>query len=192
MKKLIKALSIFALLTLTINSVVSQYTANFDKTVDFTKFKTYEFGGWQNESDKLINDIDKNRLHQSFKQEFSNRGITGVAQDGDMLITLYFVVDNKTSTTAYTNYTGGMGYGMGYGRRYGAGWGWGMGSSTTTFQESDYQVGTLVVDCYDKATKKLLWQGVAQGTIGNNTTRREKSIPRKVKKLMKKYPVKAG
>lgn len=67
-------------------------------------------------------------------------------------------------------------------------WGWGNGSSTTTYSEYDYQEGTLVADLYDAGSKKLVWQGVSQSTIGK-ASKRDKTIAKKVKKLMGKYPL---
>ncbi len=173
---LLTALSLAVLGTAQINS-------DYDKTVDFTKYKTFSFAGWQDDSDKLINDLDKARIYKSFKEEFALRGINYQETNADMVVSLYLVIDNKTSTTAYTNYMGGMGYG------YRARWGYGMGYATTTYSENDYQVGTLVIDCYDSSSKKLMWQASSQGTIQTKASKREKTIPKKIKKLMKKYPI---
>jgi len=193
MKKTINLITFLAITLFTISPVISQVTYDYDKTVDFSKYKTVRFGGWEKGSDKLLNELDKDRAVASFKAEFEKRGIQIVDTDASMVVTLYLVIDNKTSTTAYTNFNGGMGYGMGYGgygmRGFGPGWGWGMGSATTTYSEQDYQVGTLVVDCYDGETKKLLWQGVSRKTINKNQSKHVKTIPKNVAKLMKKYPV---
>ncbi len=193
MKNLLK-ITTFVIMTLFIYSdAFSQASSDYDRSVDFTKYKTYSYGGWQKDSGKLINDIDKERLHKAFTAEFASRGMTYVEDNGEMVLTLFFVVDKKTSTTAYTNYNGGMGYG-GYGMGgvgyRGAGWGWGMGSSTTTYQENDYDVGTFVVDAYDATSKKLIWQGTLVKTLNSNAGKNEKSIPKSVGKLMKKYPIK--
>ena len=162
----------------------SQVTADYDRAVDFTKYTTYGFAGWQNDSDQQLNDLDKERIHDAFISEFSERGITK-SENPEMRICLFIVIDQKTSTTAYTTYMGGMGYGP-----Y---WGWGMGagvgSSTTTYSQNDYKEGTLVIDCYDEVTKKLIWQGVMTATV-KNPKKREKSIPKNIAKLMSKYPVK--
>lgn len=44
------------------------------------------------------------------------------------------------------------------------------------------------MDVDDEATQNLIRQGVASGAINENPQKREKTIPRAVKKLMKKYP----
>jgi hypothetical protein len=191
MKNLINSFSIFLVALLTISQMCAQVTSDYDKTVDFTKYKTFRFEGWQDNSDKLINDLDKKRILDSFGEEFRSRNLTYVEQGGDMIVTFYFVIDQKTSTTAYTNYNGSMGYGGGWGYGYGRGWGagMGMGYATTTYSENVYNVGTFVVDVYDGESKKLVWQGISRKTINDNPKKREKSIPKGVAKLMKKYPV---
>lgn len=166
---------------------IAQVKADFDKTVDFTKIKTYSFAGWQKDSDKQMNDFDKKRVQDAFKEEFTARGLELVESGGDAVVTLYLVLDKKTSTTAYTDFTGGMGYGA----RWGWGMGAGMGSATTTYSENDYIEGTLVIDLYSTDEKKLLWQGVITTTVKSKPKQRAKSITKEVAKVMKKYPVAA-
>lgn len=191
MKKFIQTFSLFLVVLLTTTQILAQVSSDYDKTVDFTKFKTIKFLGWQDNSDQLVNDLDKKRILESFGKEFEMRNLSFVEQGGDLAVTLYLVIDQKTSTTAYTNYTGGMGYGgrwgYGYGMGYGAGMG--MGSATTTYSENDYEVGTLVVSVYDGESKNLVWQGISSKTLKDNPKKREKTIPKAVSKIMKKYPV---
>ena len=160
--------------------------ADMDKSVDFSKYETYSFLGWQDDSDKILNDFDKKRIRDAFISEFEARGLKPVPEDGDMAVSLFIVVDQKTSTTAYTNYYGG-GYG-GYNRYRG---GWGYGHATTSYSESDYLEGTLVMDVFDGTSKDQVWQGIATSTITENPDKREKAIPNKVNALMNKFPVQA-
>jgi hypothetical protein len=191
MKKLFKLILLLVVCVLFNNTTSAQVTYDYDKDADFTQYKTYSFGGWQDDSGKLINDIDKKRILQSFKSQFTQRGMEYVLGDADVVVTLFFVVDDKVSTTAYTDYMGaGMGYGAGfYGGYYRPAWGWGGGYATTTYTEDDYQVGTMVVDVYDAKKKTLVWQGVSQKTINENASKRAKTIPKSVAKIMKNYPI---
>lgn len=183
-------IAIFAAITITSCSTI-KITSDRDGDVDFSKFSTLSYYGWQEESDKILNQFDKTRIEQAFAEEFKNRGVSVVEKEGDIIVSLYIVVDQKTGTTAYTNHYGAGGpYGYYGGFGYGAGWGWGMGYSTTSYQEYDYKVGTLVCDVFDYKTKKLIWQGVVSGEIDDNPKNRERNIPRVVKELMKRYPVK--
>lgn len=190
MKKIVqKALLLLAFVAAT-NLALAQVKSDYDKKADFTKYKTYAFAGWQKDSDKQLNDFDKKRVLEALKSEFDARGMSLVESGADATISIFIVLDNKTSTTAYTNYTGGMGYGMGRGWGMGYG-GMGMGSATTTYSEDDYTEGTLVVDMYDEASKSLVWQGVITKTVKEKPKKREKSIPKNIAKLMKEYPIEA-
>lgn len=166
----------------------TQVNADWDKNIDFTQYKTYFFAGWI-EGSKLPNQFDQERIIKALNSELNNRQILLTdSTNASMAMVLYLVVDKKTSTTAYTNYSGMGGFG---GRGWGAGIGGaGMGTSTTTYSDNDYLAGTLVVDFYNLEKQELLWQGVLQNTIAEKPEKREKNIPRNITKLMKKYPVK--
>jgi len=180
-----KILFTFVVTMLFTGILFGQVKSDYDKTVDFSKYKTFTFKGWAENSDKILNDLDKNRILEAFKTELNSRDLTRNDENPDVAITLYIVVEQKSSTTAYTNYNGGMGYG--YGRW---GWGMGMGSSTTSYSQNDYLEGTVVIDFYDNNTKKLVWQGIITQTVTENPKKRDKNIPKAVAKLMYKYPVK--
>ena len=87
-------------------------TSDYDKSADFTKFKTYSYFGWTEESDQILNRFDKERIENAFGDEFNKRNLKFVEKDGDLIVSLFIVVEQKTSKTAYTNHfnTGGMGY----------------------------------------------------------------------------------
>lgn len=169
---------------------LAQVKSDYDKTADFTKYKTYSFAGWQKGSEQQINDLDKKRIYDAFKSEFELRGMKYQETGADATITLYLVLQNKTSTTAYTNYNTGFGY---YPPRWGWGMGYatpmGMGTATTTYTENDYVEGTMVVDMYDNGSKTLVWQGVLTKVVKEDPKKREKSIPKSISKLMKPFPV---
>jgi len=179
-----KAVLMFLVCLMILPQAMSQVKSDYDKSTDFSQYQTYSFEGWEKNSDQILTEFDKKRITDALKEEFASRGMSLVESNGDAAITLFIVVDQKTSTTAYTNYNGGLGYG---GR-----WGWGMGSATTTYSENDYNEGTLVVDMYDGEEKNLVWQGVLTTVVNEKPEKREKSIPKKMKKLMKSYPVKAN
>ena len=164
--------------------------SDVDSSVDFTSYKSLEYYGWAEESDQLLSSLDKDRLETAFGEEFKKRGFEIVESGGDMIVTLFIVVEQKTSTTATTTSMGG-GYGGYYGGYYGygPGYGWGGGHSTTSIQEYDYNVGTLVCDVFDKKDEKLIWEGIGTGEINENPKNRDKNIPKTVQAIMSKFPV---
>jgi len=163
-------------------------TSDYNKSIDFTQFKSYSFYGWTEESDQLINQFDKERIEKAFAGEFAKRNLEYKEKDGDLIVSLFLVVDKKTSKTAYTNHygTGGIGY---YDYDYGYDTSWGVGGSTTTFQEREYEVGTLVCDAFSSESKKLVWQGIGSGTIEGNPQKNETEIPKAVAAIMADFPV---
>ncbi len=183
---------LLALVTSACGSGVS-VTSDYDKTADFSKYKTFTYYGWADKSDQMLTSFDKERIETAFGNEFAMRGWTADQTDGDAIISLYIVVDQKTSYNSYTDhYNSGMYGGMYapmYGYGYGGGMGMGMGTSTTTTTQNDYEVGTLIVDVFDAQTKKQIWQGIGKKTISENKNKREEKIKEGVAKIMKAFPV---
>ncbi|MCO6358680.1 DUF4136 domain-containing protein [Roseivirga pacifica] len=188
MKNLRKLFGLVLLLAFLSAPAYSQIKSDYSKDADFTGIESYMFAGWQDNSDEILNDIDKKRILDAFKAEMDARGLEHKTSGADVVLTLFVVVDSKTSTTAYTDFNSTMGY---RGR-----WGWGYGyggvgtvSATTTYSENDYLEGTLVVDMYDADGKDLMWQGIIKKVVKSNPKKREKTIPKNINKLMKKFPI---
>ena len=184
MKSTIYAKRIVLVMLFFTNQVFSQITTDYDKSVDFTKFKTFTFIGWAENSDQQITGLDKDRIIAAFEHEFKSRNLVKDSINPDMAISLYVVVKDKTSVTSYSNYYGGMGYGRSFGYGYGGGYG-----STSTSQR-DYREGTIIIDFYDEKEKKLIWEGILKKEVKEKAKKRDKSIPENIRKLMYKYPVK--
>ncbi|MCK4880797.1 MAG: DUF4136 domain-containing protein [Bacteroidales bacterium] len=182
--KILRLFSVMAFVMAMVSCSTVKVVVDMDKTADFSKYETYSFLGWQYDSDKILNDFDRKRMRDAFISEFERRGLKPVKENGDMEVSLFIVVDQKTSVTAYTNYYGGR-YG-GYNRYMG---GWGYGYANTTYTESDYLEGTLIMDVFDGETKNQVWQAIATGTVTENPAKREKTIPASVQALMRKFPV---
>lgn len=187
--KTLKTIFPITLLLLIIASSCSSLSvsSDYDKTTDFTKFKTYSYYGWADNSDKILNQLDKDRIEKAFESEFDKRGLKLVQSGGDLVVTLYIVTEQKQTTTATTTGMSG-GYGGYYG--YGPGYGWGGGMATTTYNTYDYIEGTLVIDIYDENGKTLIFESIGKGTVEEKAKNRDKSIPIAVTAMMREYPVK--
>jgi hypothetical protein len=164
-------------------------TSDYDKTVDFSKYNTYTYYGWAENSEQILTSFDKERIEKSFEDELNSRGWTNDT-NGEATVSLYVVVNKKTSYSSYTDhYNNGM-YGGMYASRYGYRYGsMGMGASTTKTTQNDYLVGTLIIDVFDAKTKKHIWQGIGKKTVNENKSNREESIKKSVAKIMKAFPV---
>ena len=187
-----KSLLSFVVITATIflgSCATLKVNSDRDSAIDFTKYRTFEYYGWEEGSDKIMSPFDKERVENSFAAEFAARGMNLVDEGGELVVSLYIITEQKTKTTAHTTHMGGMGGYADYYYGYGPGWGWGGGHSTTSYSQYDYEVGTLIVSVYDKAEQRLIWESIGKGTVDDNPQSREYKIPKYVKQIMSKYPV---
>ncbi len=180
----------FVLLSLVLAVLCScdsmKVVSDYDKNVDFTQYKSIRLYGWAKNSDEILNSFNKDRIERAVIKEFQNRGHELVESDADIVVSLYVVSEEKTERTATTTHMGGMGGYYGYG----PGWGWGGGYSTTSISDYDYTVGTLVISVYDSKKKELIWEGMGQGTVKENSNNREADVNRTIKKILYNYPIK--
>jgi hypothetical protein len=160
-----------------------------DNTEDFTQFKTFEFYGWAENSDKVLTRFDRERIEAAFVEEAKKRGLTGVKENGDVIVSLFVVGEVKTQTTANTTSTG-MGGMNTMGRRGRGMGGWGTTQSHTVINETNYIEGRLMVEMFDTVDKNLIWQAIGTKRVSDDPKKREKGIPKKVAAIMREYPVK--
>ena len=160
---------------------------NYDKSLDFTKFKTY---GWAPHG-AVAHPMLALDLVGAIEQELNSRGMTKVATNPDIIIAVYGAVDSEVSMTSNNpiyNATGGIPpfdpsmtspgnslYWDGY-----------YGNSTVVVYP-----GQLVVDLVDFKNKKLVWRAVAKEAVSpNNPGKLESEVNNTITKMFKDYPVK--
>ncbi len=156
-------------------------TADYDKDVDFATYKTFSLLNWRTDNSKLVNDFDKQRLEKAVVNEMTARGYQYLQTGGNLAVSIFVILEDKTDYTSYTNYYGGYGY------YYGSPWGYGPGR--TTVSRYDYTQGTLIFNVFDAQQKKLIWQGTAVGEVDDNPQNREEGIPEAVSEVFMRYPV---
>ncbi|HEX6223593.1 MAG TPA: DUF4136 domain-containing protein [Chryseolinea sp.] len=173
-----KLLFVLAIGLVACSSITTSY--DYDKTVDFTKYKTYNFTP---EALKLgVQELNRERLIAAIDREMTSRGFTK-ADNPDALIDLLGKMEEKRTATATTS-GGGM---YGYGR-----YGYGGGFSTTQVNYNDYTEGTLFINFIDRASEKIVWQGRGTKTLSETATpeKRERNINEGVSMIYQKFPVK--
>ncbi len=161
--------------------------SDMDPNVNFAKYKTYNILPWNEDVSSMVNDFDRKRIVDAVKNEMAARGYTYSESSPDVSVSIYIILDKKEQTTAYSTYMGGYGYYAGFGY-YGYGPGFGMGTTHTTYDTETYTVGTLIIDVFDNSTKKLIWQGIGNGTINENPKKREQNTPRVIAQIMESLP----
>ena len=183
--KIIKLVSLIAI-AITISSCSSiEVVVDQNQNADFSKYQTYSFLGWQGSSDEILSDGDKEALRKAFTNEFERRGLQRVNSGGDIQISLYIIVSDKSAVSGYSSHYGSRYTGYNY---YGGSMGYGYTSNN--YKQRDYRVGTLIMDVLDKTSKNQVWQGIATKTVTESQSKRERTISSNIRALMRDFPVK--
>jgi hypothetical protein len=163
---------------------------NWDKEVDFNSFKTYSLFPWDKQNEKVLNDYDKMTIEGAIKNEMNQRGYKLVEKNGDLVISTFVIIEEKTSYQSYNNhYAGWAGYGGGWGYYGSPGYyGYGM-AGTSTIYSTDYNQGTLIIDIFRLKDKRLVWQGIASGEVQQDLEKRDKRLPMTISQVFRRYPV---
>ncbi len=151
---------------------------DFDKSADFSTLKTFsaKLGtGWNNQ-------ISEKRVMDEIEGTLVEKGWKKVDANPDALVVVHGATQTKRSLNTF--YSGG-GYG-GYGYRGWGGMGMGMGTATTT--ESDYTVGTLVVDIFNAKSKALVFRGTASDELSDKPDKNVKKMDKASQKMFKDFP----
>ena len=111
MKNLLKTSILLSFFVMILSGCAStKVVSDKDGSVDFSKIRTFEFYGWADNSDAVLTRFDKERIEAAFIEEGRKRGITKAESNGDVIVSLFIVADQKTQKTANTTTTGmGMG-----------------------------------------------------------------------------------
>lgn len=157
---------------------------NFDKSADFSKFKSYKWVAIKG-ANQLDDLIDK-QIKGAIDTELATKGLTKVDGDNaDLLIGYQTAIGQEKQ---FTSYNTDWGYGGGW---YRGGW-YGPSGGMTTGQTSTIYTGQLALDMYDSKDHDLVWRGVASKSLDTKAKpeKREKNLRKGVAKLLKNYPPK--
>lgn len=150
-----------------------QVVTDYDRAASFDRYKTYSL----EPSDAPIPMAPsvEAALRDSLRTQLDARGIIEVSENADLHVVRH--VSTKQKTTVHQS--PGVPYRYG---RYGA---W-TGASAYT-DVSQYTEGTLILDFVDSKTQKLIFRGIATGTVGKPETNAER-IREAVEKIVQDYP----
>ena len=163
---------------LSLSAFAQDVKVDFDKAADFSALKTFstKLGtSWNNQ-------ISEKRVIDEIEATLVEKGWKKVDANPDALVVIHGATQTKRSLNTF--YSGG-GYG-GYGYRGWGGMGMGMGTATTT--ESEYNVGTLVVDIFNAKTKALVYRGTASDELSDKPEKNIKKMDKASNKMFKDFP----
>ncbi|MFN8006198.1 MAG: DUF4136 domain-containing protein [Terriglobia bacterium] len=165
------------ILLLPILALGQKVTVDFEKEVNFSKFKTYSWG----RGTPVPNPMMDQRVVAGIEAQLAAKGLQKVADNADLEVFYHAAVGKQTQLN--TTNMGGWGYGWG---RYGAG----MGTAVTTVQ--NIPTGELIVDVGDIQAKKFIWRGTARDTLSDKPEKNQKKLEKALTKMFQKFPPPPG
>jgi len=148
---------------------------NYMPGTDFSKYHTYKWVTINNA--EVADPIITQQIKDAIDSQLASKGMTKTdAETADMYVGIQTSIQQQQQWNAY-----------------GMGGGWRFGGGMASAQSSTIQIGTLVVDFYDPATKQLIWRGLATKTLNpsKNAQTNQNRINQGVAKLLKNFPPKA-
>jgi hypothetical protein len=161
-------------------ALAQKTTYDFDKTAQFTQFKSYALQDGTPTKNVLI---DK-RIVGAIETQLAAKGFVRNDASPDVFVVFHVAFDEQKDISSYSS---GPMYGG-----YGYGWGGGWGTTTTDVRVREILVGTIAIDMIDAKKKQVVWRGL--GTKEINTTakpeKRDENISKAIEKIFKNYPPK--
>jgi Domain of unknown function (DUF4136) len=153
-------------------SFAQQVKTDYDRSADFSQYKTYSWEKVQTQDPLWVD-----RIKDAVNAALTVKGWAQVESGGNVAIIAMETTQNRQ--TLNTFYDG-----------FGGGWRWrgfgGFGESTTT--ADNYKVGTLVIDLFDVNTKTLIWRGSSSDTLSNKSDKNIKNLDKGVQKMFDHFP----
>jgi Domain of unknown function (DUF4136) len=155
-------------------SFAQQVKTDYDRSADFSQYKTYSWEKVQTQDPLWVD-----RIKDAVNAALAAKGWTQMESGGQVAIVAMEMTQNQqTLNTFYDGFGGGWGW-----RRFGGG---GFGDATTTTE--NYKVGTLVVDLFDANSKQLIWRGSASDTLSDKSEKNIKNLDKGVQKMFDHFP----
>jgi hypothetical protein len=148
---------------------------DFDKTIDFSRYKSYALKDGTKVGQPLID----NRIVAAMEEQLKAKGLTRNDSAPDIVVVYHVAFDKQKDITTFSS--GGYG---------GYGYGWGGGWGTTDVRVNEILVGTLVIDIADSGKKEVVWRGMGVKEVDTQAKaeKRDKNITSAVTKIFKNYP----
>ena len=151
-------------------SFAQQVKTDYDRSTDFSQYKTYSWEKVQTQDALWVD-----RIKEAVNAALTAKGWTLVESGGNVAIVAIEMTHNQR--TLNTFYDG-----------FGGGWRWGGGFGNATTTVDNYKVGTLVVDLFDANTKKLIWRGSSSDTLSDKSDKNIKTLDKGVQKMFDHFP----
>jgi Domain of unknown function (DUF4136) len=177
MKPRIGFLALFLLLA--VNLIASKVVYDYDRSFDFSKFKTYQL---IDVKDSKVNPLTDQKIKQAINETLAKKGFRQVDSNPDLYLAYQFGIQKEQQVNTTTA----------------VGWGWfpwdgpGMGMGTPPAPPSTIDVGTLVINLVNASNKKLVFRAQGTDTLDPKTDpeKNYQKIQKSVDKILNDFPPK--
>ncbi len=150
------------------SAFAQKVTTDYDRSADFTKYKTYS---WAPSSSPAKDPLWHRRVMNDIDQQLAAKGLRRVDAGADL----------------YVSYGGGLKENVSL-QGFGSGGRW-MGGSFSVSRTTEIE-GTLIVEMVDSDSKELVWRGMATETASQKTEKNIEKLEKAVEKMFRQYPPK--
>ena len=154
-------------------SFAQQVKTDYDRSTDFSQYKTYSWEKVQTQDPLWLD-----RIKEAVNAALKAKGWTLAPSGGSVAIVAIEMTRNQQSLDTFYN-------------GFGGGWRWGGGFGDATTTVENYKVGTLVVDLFDANSKKLIWRGSSSDTLSDKSENNIKNLDKGVQKMFNHFPPEA-
>ncbi len=155
---------------------------DYDHNANFGQFHTYSWG-----QVKADNPLYVSRIRDAVNRDLQAKGWQLVPSGGDATV---FATGNIRNEKQVETYYNNLGWGGGWGWR---GWGGaGLGEGTSTSTVVNQQTGQVLVDIFSSDKKQLVWRGMLERDISNNSNKNAQSVDKDINKMFQHFPPKGS
>lgn len=164
--------------------------SDYDRSADFTQYRTFGFVDKLGTDSAGYSSLVTSHFKSAVTREMEARGYVLNQANPDLLVNFSASARTQTDVQSVPSAAPmGMGY---YGYRGGMYAPWPM-YATNDVQTVHYKVGTANIDVVDAKRKQLIWEGVGEGRLKEESLQNPgPAIDRAVALLFQSYPARAG
>lgn len=150
----------------------------YDKSLDFSKFKTYAIDTMSESAKPML----RLAIQGAVEDDLNKCGLTKVAASPDLSVQMYGATDHDYTAHYFDPVYGGAIPPLNSGITL-----WHNIPGTVT--SVTIPKGTLVIDIIDANKKQLVWRGIATAKLSDNRDKLLDQVSTAVEKMFQRYPV---
>ena len=171
-------LTVFLFFT-SLPALAQKVYVDYDGATAFSQYQTFQV----KETKEDLRDFSRTshqRLVEQLRAYALEGGLEEVESDPDVYVA-YYTADRGNLRLVL----GDLEYA--YGPEFSLGSYWEGGVGTRTPNSFTFKEGTLIIDVWDAAEKRLVWRGIATAALSKNPDKNDKKIEKALKKITKDW-----